>query len=100
MDKIKKRISLCPRVKQKYNLKIISIKNVINGKKIVKTYKELTFMSILLSYYSFLTFSNVKEFVYKKSSIRTFHTRYLTTFVNSQHQNTNSKGDFVLKNWV
>ena len=24
---------------------------------------------------------------------------YKTTFVNSQHENINSKGDFVLKNW-
>ena len=25
---------------------------------------------------------------------------YTITFVNSQHYNTNSTGDFVLKNWV
>ena len=36
-----------------------------------------------------------------ESLVRTFHTSFLTTkqpFINSQHENTNSKGDFVLTN--
>ena len=37
-----------------------------------------------------------RDFVYQKALIRTFH--YKITFVNSQLENTNSKGDFVLKN--
>ena len=38
------------------------------------------------------------NFVYQKALIQTFHTTLLTTFVNTQHYTTNSKGDFVLKN--
>ena len=42
------------------------------------------------------------NFVYQKALIRTFNTsllttKYIITFVNSQHKNTNSKGEFILK---
>ena len=39
-------------------------------------------------------------FVYQRALIRTFYTSFLTkkiTFVNSHRENTDSKGDFVLK---
>ena len=36
--------------------------------------------------------------VYQKALIRTFQNNYKITFVNSQRENTNSKGDVVLKN--
>ena len=38
------------------------------------------------------------EFVCQKALIQYFTFDYKITFVNSQHQNKNSKGDFVLKN--
>ena len=44
----------------------------------------------------------MKFFVYQKSLMQAFHTKlfnYKIT-VNSQHENTNSKGDFVLKKTV
>ena len=43
--------------------------------------------------------SVAKTFVYKNALIRTFTAvfDYKITFVNSQHKNTDSKGDFILK---
>ena len=52
----------------------------------------------------FMIFKKIKSkitIVYQKVLIRIVHTSffyYNITFVNSQHDNTNPKGDFVLKN--
>ena len=43
---------------------------------------------------NYLNNVHINRFVYQKALIRTFH----KTFVNSQHYNTNSKGDFALNN--
>ena len=51
---------------------------------------------------AFVMLKNKQKYilVYQIALIRTFHTRfdYKITFVNSQHEETNSKGDFILKN--
>ena len=46
----------------------------------------------------FALISFIKDIYYNKNPKSNLKFDYIRTFVNTQHQNTNTKGDFKLKN--